>query len=244
MQIYHHLSTWNSVGVEHISTAALALYGAGGVAGRLAKAKARSAWANARTKARVKGGAAIYEKMVLEELSIDEAVDRIAYVVAADGHGDEGTEHPSPLHLLGTAIVKERVKKHLGLLFIESTAKDTETDVDVAERQETLEAARELGGRVGELGRTLERVWKLGQNSLVDVQDVEDDVPGVDGEIRALLNALVLFQEVFLNCDAGGAIVLRRALGNRVFEEWDGLEDARDRAVDMVVELERKSAGH
>jgi len=240
----------------------LALYGAGGVTGQLAKAKARSTWANARAKAHVKGGAVSYQRMVLQELSIDEAVDRIAFMVAAHGDGDKGTDRPSPLHLLGTAIVKERVKKHLGLLFIGSIGtEDNEIDIDSVEkeeRRETIEAAKELGGRVGELGRTLERVWKLGRNSLVDVQDVQDDVPGVDGEIHALLTALVLFQEVFaaplkigvpatlsngVQKDQRGAAILRRALGNRVFEEWNGLEDARDRAVDMVVELERKSAG-
>jgi hypothetical protein len=200
--------------------------------------------------------------MVLQKLSIHEAIDRIAFIVAADGDGDTGTDRPSPLHLLGTAIVKERVKKHLVSLFIGSIGtEDREIDIDRVEkeeRQETIEAAKELGGRVGELGRTLERVWKLGRNSLVDVQDVQDDVPGVDGEIHALLTALVLFQEVFtaplktgvpamlsdaVQKDQRGAAILRRALGNRVFEEWDCLEDARDRAVDMVVELERKSAG-
>jgi hypothetical protein len=241
----------------------MALYGAGGVAGQLAKTKARAAWTNARAKAQVKGGAVAYERMVLEELSIDEAADRISHVVA-----DKEMDRHSPLQLLGTALVKERVKKHLGLLFIGSIgndAEDSENDTDKAkkedtDRRNTIEAARELGGRVGELGRTLERVWKLGRNSLVEVRDTCDDEPGVDGEIQALLTALVLSRRVqdmsstpktgasvmfsgSMQKDRCDATILRRVLGSRVFEEWDRLEDARDRAVDMVVELERKSVG-
>ncbi|KAF8237371.1 hypothetical protein L208DRAFT_1375635 [Tricholoma matsutake] len=258
IQIYHYISTWSSTSVEHLSTAAMALYGARGVAGKLAKTKARTAWINARAIAQLKSGA--YERMVLEELSIDEAVDRIPYVIA--------DKEMSPLQLLGTALVKERVRKHLGLLFIRSIAKDVEdsaTDTDKAERedtdrQNTIDAAKELGGQVGELGRTLERLWKLGRNSLVEVRDVRDDDAGVDGEIQALLTALVLFGRLFpaslapktgvsamfspstdINqCDAG---MLRRVLDSRVFEESDELEDVRDHAVDMVVELERRSVG-
>jgi hypothetical protein len=254
IQIYHHISTCKSASIDQLSTAAMTLYAAGAIAGRLARARARTAWANTRAKAQIKGGAVAYERMVLEELSVDEAVDRISQVVA-----DKEMDCRSPLRLLGTVLVKERVRAHLGLLFIESIGKDaddSEHDAGKAkkedtDRRNTIEAAKELGGHVGELGRTLERVWKLGRNSLVEVRDAHDE-PGVDGEIQALITALVLLRRVFPATSSSGSVLqknqsdaamLRRALGSRVFEEWGGLEDARDHAVDMVVGLERKSVG-
>ena len=236
----------------------MSLYGAGGIAGQFAKAKARAAWANARAKTQVKDGVDMYKRMVLQELSIDEAVDRIALVAA-----DKEMDHHSPLQLLGTALVKERVKKHLGILFIENFGTDVEdfdndkVEKEDTDRQHTVEAAKELGGRVGELGRTLERVWKLGRNCMIEVRDAYDDEPGVDSEIQALLTALVLSRRVTSTSSAlktgvsntfsrslqKDQAILRRVLGSRVFEEWDRLEDARDWAVDLVVELERKSVG-
>lgn len=241
-----------------MSTAAMALYGAGGIAGRLAKTKARTAWTRARAKAQIQGGAVVYERMVLEELNVDEAVNRLTHVAEKD------TDR-SAIQLLAIALVKERVRRHLGLLFMGIIRKDAEDDTDMtenenADRRNTIEAAKELGGYVGELGRTFEKVWKLGRNSLVEVRDVRSDESGIDGDIQALLTALVLLQQVFsspfapkievsakpsdsMPKDRCDVTTLRKVLGSRVFEEWAELEDAKDQAVDMVVELERRSMG-
>ena len=69
--------------------------------------------------------------------------------------------------------------------------------------RQTLDAARELGGQVEELGRVLEKVWKtpgaaldhdLNLDKDVDVSQAQDSV---DTQINALLSALVLYRHVF-----------------------------------------------
>lgn len=247
----------------------MVLYGAEGMAGGIARAKARSVWAAAAAKASLKGGATVHEKMVLEEMSIDKAVEHLTETfILAEGKSQ------SPMQILASTLLNDRVKKHLALLFVGSVRagsdddkdkdKDAEekdkTDKEIVEIRRTIEAAKELGGHAGELGRTLERVWKLGVNCQTVVEDIRGDESGVDGELKALLAAVVLYRRLFASMtngssallspppspgrkDASEAGILRRVLGSRVFEEWDGLEDARDRAVDMVVELERRSVG-
>jgi hypothetical protein len=203
--------------------------------------------------------------MVLEGMSVDEAFVRLSKDATAEGISQ------SPTQILASTLVKERVRKHLGLLFVESVRTSEEEDrdaddkekleLDILERRKTIEAAKELGGFIGDLGRTLERVWKLGVNCQVNVEDAKVDESGVNGEIKALLAAVVLYRRLFPSSMGNGASallspppspgredtsevgMLRRALGSRAFEEWNVLEDARDRAVDMVVELERRSVG-
>lgn len=259
IQIYQHISSYSGVSTQDLSTAALVLYGAPSALGGITRIKARSIW----KAATAKGGATSYEKMVLEGMSVDEAFERL---------GKEITQQDikPPIQILAGALVKERVRKHLGLLFVGSvrTSAEEERDADdkdqseqdVLERRTIIEAARELGGPVGELGRTLERVWKLGADCQVDVEDAKDEESGVNGEIKALLAALVLYRRLFPSVGNGASALLspppspgredtsevgmlRRALGSRAFEESNALEDARDRAVDMVVELERRSVG-
>ena len=148
----------------------------------------------------------------------------------------------------------------------------------------TIDAARELGGQVKELGRVLEKVWKT-PSAALDHINVDKDLDhfeaqdSVDTQINALLSALVLYHRVFSDplqlarCSSallspppsptlrsgskGTGVVhaLRQALGSRVYEDGDGdegaeggeeggrLEDARDRVVDLIVEMERSSRG-
>lgn len=262
VQAYHRISTWSGAGLQDITTAAMALYGAGGPLGGVARIKARAVWAATRARALAQPGTSVYERMVLEGVSVDEAIARL---------GEEPTEIPvtrPPMQVLGNALVKERVRKHLGLLFVGSVQggdegeKERETAAqELGEREETVEAAKELGGHVGELGRKLERAWKLSADCELEKEGgQEEEQGGIDGDIAALLTALVLYRRVFSSIgngasallspppspgrkDTSDAGMLRRALGSRVFEEVSALEDARDRAVDMVVELERRSVG-
>ena len=66
----------------------------------------------------------------------------------------------------------------------------------------TIDAARELGGQVKELGRVLEKVWKTPCAAL-DHINVDKDLDhfeaqdSVDTQINALLSALVLYHRVF-----------------------------------------------
>ena len=74
----------------------------------------------------------------------------------------------TPLQVLGCLIVRERVKKHMGRLFVQVVANAAERAIvngDEEGREEevrriTVDAARELGGSVEQLGKAFERVWK------------------------------------------------------------------------------------
>jgi hypothetical protein len=240
----------------------------------------------------------INEKLIFETLSVDEAFDRLALASASGtstkGREDEDGTIYTPLQVLGCLIVKERVKKHFGRLFVQIVAHAEERAmvIDEQEKEEaarrmTVDAARELGGYVENLGKAFERVWKT--TSIEDddfLYFVDSTESVVDHEIKALFTALVLYRRVFATNThpACGALLspppsptpktsakhvrmlleLRKALGNRVFEDTDaegeseelenmeggchssralGLEDARDRVVDMIVDVERRERG-
>ncbi|KAF5383267.1 hypothetical protein D9615_005063 [Tricholomella constricta] len=263
LQVYYNITSWSGAGPQELTTAALTLYGTGGVLGGLARIKARAVWSKVKTKARAThvSGLSAHERMVLEEMTLDAAAARLADVEGEKGQGQ------TPMQVLADALVRERIRAHLGVLFIGSVSEragdEVEPDKEVlelenVERQKTVEAAKELGGRVGELGRRLERVWKVTVDSAAEEMGDE----GREGEAEALLAALVLYRRVFSSLGNGNGASglmspppspgrkdttdagrLRRALGSRVFEESAALEDARDRAVDMVVALERRSVG-
>jgi hypothetical protein len=244
----------------------------------------------------------INEKLVFETLSVDEALDRLALASWTKERGnDEDGRMYTPLEVLGCLIVRERVKKHMGRLFVQVVAANATERVSMANDKEekeyreeeaarriTVDAARELGGSVERLGKAFERVWK----TTISVEDDElfseraADQDDDDDEIKALFTALVLYRRAFganigHPCDPSSTLLspppspttkgrgvvkyaqmlheLRKALGNRVFEDDNtnddvaddavdmegvgsvlGLEDARDRVVDMIVDVERR----
>jgi hypothetical protein len=65
----------------------------------------------------------INEKLVFETLSFDEALDRLALAsVSSDAwtkerENEDGRSY-TPLQVLGCLIVRERVKRHMGRLFV------------------------------------------------------------------------------------------------------------------------------
>ncbi|KAG6885552.1 hypothetical protein C0993_012793, partial [Termitomyces sp. T159_Od127] len=235
--------------------AALVLYGAPGPLGAVCRGCACVGG---------DGEGAAYERLVLEE-GVERGVLRLARV-GGGVDGDAGEEgeggRRTPMRVLGGMIVRERVRAHLGDLFVAGVCHREHRDVEREERERewrrTVEAARELGGGVGALGRRFERVWRVpgGEVGLCQ-EDGERDGDGVE----ALVDAVVLYRRVFAPGGVGTDVSaltglswrgrdgdgdvgrLRRALGSRVFEESAVLEDARDRVVDMVVELERRRAG-
>jgi hypothetical protein len=218
----------------------------------------------------------------------------------------------TPLETLACGVVKERVRGHLGRLFVEAVAGEVVMNEnekeEEQERRMTIDAARELGGSVESLGRLFERVWKTDSVELEDVTEQFTCVDSghLDGEIKSLFTALVLYRRLFddddddasseTECDSCKSstptmapstllspppsprtvaprqrvssamqmttkrreqnrmlLDLRTALGSRVFEHGPcagvgeargdlgiGLEGARDRVVDLVVDLERK----
>ncbi|KIM42175.1 hypothetical protein M413DRAFT_444638 [Hebeloma cylindrosporum] len=275
LSLYERLQVYRSVkpdaSVSDRTTLALVIASTTGALGGLAKVKARFIWDAAKDTETSK----ISEKLVFETLDMDEAAVCLSKATPSDG-----TEY-TPVEALGVVVVKARVKKHLATLFanvvdddmiMEGNEEEEEEDV---QRRRTVEAARELGGQVAELGRTFERVWKVttsgvdgGVLSFDHLHHPEEATgPGVDGEIKALVVALSLYRQLFPDavqkdgCGLHSSLLspppspsskesverglmllsLRKALGSRVFEdEVMGLEDARDRVVDMIVDADRR----
>ena len=296
-KVYRAVSLQPSSSIASISSLAMLVHGASGIPGGLARAKARSLWDSAKahglspvlTGHGTRKQAQVFEVLVLESMDVTDAVERLSTASEEEKKGDSGRPY-KPIEVLGCLLVKQRVKQHLGDLFVDSVygSKLEQDDKESVKRKEgemrrTIDAARELGGQVEELGRILEKVWKTPTASLdhinldesVDFSQAQDSV---DTQINALLSALVLYRRVFsdplqLGCSSallspppsptlrsgskGTRMVhaLRQALGSRVFEDEDGdeeaegeeeggrLEDARDRVVDLIVEMERSSRG-
>ncbi|EDR04636.1 uncharacterized protein LACBIDRAFT_304339 [Laccaria bicolor S238N-H82] len=299
-KVYRAISLQPSSSMASISSLAMLVYGASGIPGGLARAKARSLWDSAKAHAlspvltghSTKKQALAFEVLVLESMDVTEAVERLSEASEREKKGDAGRTY-KPIEVLGCLLVKQRVKQHLGELFVDSvygSQSEKYNDKESVKRKQgemrrTIDAARELGGQVEELGRVLEKVWKtpgaaldhinLNLDKDVDVSQAQDSV---DAQINALLSALVLHRRVFSDplhlagCSSallspppsptlrsgskGTRMVhaLRQALGSRVFEnaedgaEGEGeeggrLEDARDRVVDLIVEMERSSRG-
>jgi hypothetical protein len=57
---------------------------------------------------------------MLESLDVDEAADRLSDVTVAQIGLDMGQTRPSPSHILGGALVRDRMKKHLGSAFVKT----------------------------------------------------------------------------------------------------------------------------
>ncbi|KAL4267818.1 BHLH domain-containing protein [Pleurotus pulmonarius] len=279
-----------------------------------------------------------YEKLVLRDLEVGEAAKRLRELNAGKA-GKRERYMLTPLGALAGTLVKERTKKHLMMQFISTVVPPSSTssttpvrggqytntvepgdlwdeETAVAEKRKTIDAARSLGGSLAELGDILERLQSNGDGleATHNPTNQEDSIQeGINGEIRSLLNAILLYRKIFpssilshskglghhdatssgaQNCSGVSILLspppspsqkdirvvyaLRRALGNAVFDcntedrpkaeglvdcaderkssgsgsAWqeDGvvalaLEDARDRVVDMLVELEMEGNG-
>ncbi|KAI0264701.1 hypothetical protein BC834DRAFT_251660 [Gloeopeniophorella convolvens] len=146
----------------------------------------------------------------------------------------------------------------------ESEVYDAEKDArEEEERRAVVDAGRSMGGRSAELVGLLERICtgafvRAEETALLDDAECDAEERGV----RTLLGALVLHRALFPSGLQGGAGVsimlspppspsrrnaglraaLRVALDGEVFYGGDGdLEEARDRVVDMLVEVDRAS---
>jgi len=240
----------------------------------LARIKARSLWVAAEQLTK-KTQHNVSERLVLQSVDLADAASRLGS--ASPKVRSDGVRSYTPLQVLGCLVVKERVKEHLASLFVEAVGAQEVVKED-AEWRKTIDAARELGGHIEELGKMLERVWKSTDASSIDDSELALDAAAdfeadVDGEVKALLAALVLYRRLFGDAEteclssststllspppsptptakrskkhARMLLSLRKALGNRVFEdaEEEGLEDARDRVVDLIVDAERRERG-
>ncbi|KAG1824620.1 uncharacterized protein BJ212DRAFT_1321526 [Suillus subaureus] len=203
-----------------------------------------------------------YERLVLETLSLEEAAQTLTSSLP--------TTFLTPLGALATTLLRQRLRSHASELFVQTVTRshggalsqshDAEQE---AKWNETINAGRSLGGTISAISDSFAKVW---ENDVLNVKDLVAD----DEDIKTVLSTIVLFRRIFpsriMCCDATNNEVslilspppsppargpqkevvmqLRRALGSSVFEEQsedrDELEDSRDRAVDMLVEYERR----
>ncbi|KAG6854425.1 hypothetical protein C0991_006968 [Blastosporella zonata] len=192
LQVYHKITSLPILSASDLCTAALTLHGLGTFLGGLARARARAVWGNICIK-----GTTAHERLVMEELSVDDAASRLAGGVANNDEGDrEDGELGRPIRALAAALIRERVSRHLGTLFVGSVRGEEEADVEVREkegqeRRRTIEAAKDLGGHVGELGRRLERLWKVPSGTSTEDEKAyesgsEDEEDGTEALTAAL----------------------------------------------------------
>ncbi|KAJ3798846.1 hypothetical protein GGU11DRAFT_555336 [Lentinula aff. detonsa] len=280
--------SWFTASASDLSTLALALW----PLGHFLHHHARSIWDAARARKGFsgvrEGGVGVqvrpHERLVLESLTLDEAVARLKLSIVNQSRDTDWSRY-SPIGVLACILVKERVKHHLKLMFIKTvlpdedcyeledvsatTITDSVEDKEEEERRKTIEAARSLGGKIAELGDTLQRMWTMGIWEFGDIKLPQDDddeqEPDLDAEIRVLLNALILYRQIFSSSILGSAqnghssgvsillspppsptrqdmklhYVLRRVLGSSVFDSeiGNGIDGVMEDARDRLVDM-------
>lgn len=165
----------------------------------------------------------------MESVNVDEAAERLA--TRSSVYLDE--RRHGPIAVLASMLVLERLKRHTAALFIKTVLSgqpagkgesDWNEDVELEDLKEeeeknvTIDAAKSLGGRTGELGEMLERVWKTSVCTLEDIgygsdcggnEEVGEDGDSLDEDIVSLLTALTLYRRIFptsvLPCTTSGA---------------------------------------
>ena len=201
-----------------------------------------------------------YQRLVFDSMTVEEAMECLTTSNPISGY--------FPIALLASSLLHKRLHSHASSLFIHRVSQGPESASEFPSAEDsktwsaTLSYSRSLGGDVGLLSDALAKLWQDGWFSL-DITDLKVDAANED--VLALLRATVLYSQVFAGqsvpspppsppSKAGGGesgadvvLHLRRALGSNVFEEsresnLDGfsLEDARDRVVDMIVNLQRE----
>jgi len=175
--------------------------------------KASAIWDDAKRKVQGNNKVKVMEKIVFESMGLDEACERLAGCVKRGDLDDmsDGEREYELIEVLACDVVKERVRSHLGDMFVDFVGGHEDEDVEEEEegkaeeerrRRRTVDASRELGGNVGGIGRLFERIWKIGVGSVEmgDVQSAFSDVQssgGVNEEVRALFVAFVLYARMF-----------------------------------------------
>ncbi|KAH0834864.1 hypothetical protein J3R83DRAFT_10492 [Lanmaoa asiatica] len=201
-----------------------------------------------------------YQRLVLGSMTVEGAMECLTTSKPLPGS--------SPIASLASSLLCKRLHSHASSLFIHCVSQGPESNFEFPSTEDsrtwsaTLSYGRSLGGDIGMLSDTLAKVWQDGWFTL-DIDDLKVDAANED--VLALLRATVLYSQVFASQfvpspppspprKAGGkeseadvVLHLRRVLGSNVFEEsgesnLDGfsLEDARDRVVDMIVNLQRE----
>jgi len=230
-----------------------------------------------------------YEKLVLESMDVNEAARHLEKWRAIPSR-NQSFERPSPLGVLAELLIRERIRNHASVLFVKSVDKslhkwDSDSDSDDSDdesyilgdemqaedeikRAQTIQAGRSLGGETAELALSLAKVWEMGTCDLSDV--LSSSPAAADGDIKALLGAVVLYRKIFstslMGCATGEVpcsviltpppspaqkdgelrLSLRKVLGSSAFETLGGdghLGLALEHARDCVVDMLVDSRG-
>lgn len=147
-----------------------------------------------------------YERLVLSNLTLDEAAERFA---ASHPNGLPTTH--APIGLLATMLVRERLLKHSSILFIRTVLPNhshsgtdyswmhtEQYNLEEEKCKETIDASKSLGGRIKTLAEALEKAWTTGIDDIEDIEDDDDtSADAAEVEIRSLLSALILYRRIF-----------------------------------------------
>ena len=201
-----------------------------------------------------------YQHLVLGSMTVEEAMEYLTTSKPIPGS--------TPIASLASGLLRKRLHSHASSLFIHRASQSPGSNSEFPSTEDsktwsaTLSYGRSLGGDIGLLSDAFANVWQ-GRWFSLDINDLRVDA--VNEDVLALLRATVLYSQVFASrsvlspppsppskagareSEADVILHLRRALGSNVFEEsgesnLDGLslEDARDRVVDMIVNLQRE----
>ncbi|KAI0084767.1 hypothetical protein BDY19DRAFT_997497 [Irpex rosettiformis] len=156
----------------------------------VSRSKANELWERARNQDVLRP----YERLALENLSVEDAADWLAKWQRFHDHERKGgrcaaCEKRTPLGVLAAILTRERLRKHAAVLFVRSVVPrkgDVEEDGYVCEsmseesydpeeeehedeeRKQTIDAGKSIGGRTAELAILLERIWDIGFGSSSD----------------------------------------------------------------------------
>lgn len=194
-------------------------------------AKATELWQRAREREVLRP----HEKIVLTNLSVNDAAEwlakwRVWHDTERKGGRCAACEKRTPLGILAAILIRERLRKHAAAMFVRTVvpqdlhdsadmpdtddlvaAYNAEKDYqDDAQRRETIEAGKSIGGRTAELAVLLERIWDTGFCAHEDVmppantaeqgeewEDEHDLARSDEAEIRALLSATLVYRRIF-----------------------------------------------
>jgi hypothetical protein len=203
-----------------------------------------------------------FERAVLSAMTVEEASISLAKA---------SNVHLSPLGSLVEHNVRKAVAHLAGRTFVRAVlGADSQLDSKVYDKQKEaheewraiVDAGRSMGGRSAELVDLLECICTGMFVRYEDTQTPEDSVDEEERSVRMLLGAIVLYRGLFPSGlpgssgvpvvlspppspsrrNAGLRTALRVALDGEVFYHGGPeLEEARDRAIDMLVEVDRAS---
>ncbi|KAI0292920.1 hypothetical protein BC826DRAFT_1017542 [Russula brevipes] len=184
-----------------------------------------------------------FERAVIGAMTVEEASSSLAQA---------SNVCLSPLSSLAVRNVRKAVTHLTGRTFVravlgadarsgDNEVYDTEKDArEEEERRAVVDVGRSMGGSSAELVGLLERVCTGMFVRYEDTRPSDDsDVDDEERDVRMLLGAIVLYRGLFPSGLPGPWVV---ALDGEVFYNGGSeLEEARDRVIDMLVDVDRAS---